>query len=68
MLGELGTQYVLKSKKAFDMVSFVESFDSNMNYKTYSDRKEKADISYKELLERDRYRSGTRMIDLVMDK
>ena len=68
MLGDLGTQYVSKSKKAFSKIQFIESFDSTLDYKNYHQRKIKADISYKELLERDRYRSGKRMIDLVKDK
>ena len=68
MLGELGTQYVLISKKAFSKIKFLESFDSNLDYKTYRVRKDKADISYKEILERDRYKTGIRMIDLVKDK
>lgn len=66
-LGELGTQYVLVSEKAFSKIKFVESFDSKLDYKIYRKRKDNADISYKEILDRDRYRSGRRMIDLVKD-
>lgn len=67
LLGELGLQYVLISEKAFSKIKFIESFDSKLDYKTYRNRKDNADISYKKILERDRYRSGKRMIDLVKD-
>ena len=67
-LGELGKQYVLISPKAFSRIKFIESFDSSLDYKSYRSRKENADNSYKVLLERDRYRAGKRMIDLVKDK
>lgn len=68
MLGNLGKQYVLVSKKAFSKLKFVDAYDSRLDYRQYHERKENADISYKELLERDRYRNGVRMIDLVRDK
>ena len=66
-LGELGKQYVLISEKAFSKVKFIESFESHLDSVSYVRRKEYADNSYKELLERDRYRSGKRMIDLVRE-
>lgn len=66
-LGDLGKQYVLVSEKAFSKVKFIESFESHLDSVSYVRRKEHADNSYKELLERDRYRSGKRMIDLVRE-
>ncbi len=66
-LGELGKQYVLISEKAFSKVKFIESFESHLDSVSYVRRKEDADNSYKKLLERDRYRSGKRMIDLVRE-
>ena len=68
LLGDLGTQYVLISPKAFSKIKFVRSFESNLTYLKYHQRKEDADQKYKSLLEKDRYREGKRMIDLVRDK
>ena len=67
-LGKLGKQYVLISEKAFSKIVFVDSFESKYDYKKYHDRKEKADKEYLSILERDRYKNGMRMIDLVRDK
>ena len=67
-LGQLGKQYVLISEKAFSRLKFVESFEAKMSPKDYMNRKKEANEIYQSLLEKDRYSSGTRLIDLVRDK
>ena len=66
--GNLGKQYVLISKHAFDLLHFEESLETNKESKTsYYDRKSKADKAYNDLINEDRYKKGTRLRDLVMD-
>ena len=66
--GDLGKQYVLISKKTFDLIHFEdyqEVFeDSRVDY--YK-RKGGADKMFTDLLNSDRYSKGTRLRDLVID-
>ena len=66
--GELGKQYVIISKRAFDLIKFVDYFEvSEENQADYYKRKGNADKIFVDLLEADRYKKGIRMRDLVMD-
>ena len=66
--GDLGKQYVLISKKAFDLIRFVDYQEAFENSKEdYYKRKGIADKVFTDLLEQDRYKKGTRLRDLVMD-
>lgn len=66
--GDLGKQYVLISKRAFNVIHFLdyeEVFEkSRIDY--YS-RKSGADKVFTDLLNADRYSKGTRLRDLVID-
>lgn len=65
--GELGKQYVLMSERAFKNLKFIEYFESTQeSKKDYYSRKNNADKSFKELLERDRYSSETKLRDLII--
>ena len=65
-LGSLGKQYVLISKKAFSLLTFLKfeetPKDSGDNY---FQRKRTADKIFGELLIKDRYSDGTRLMDLI---
>lgn len=66
--GELGKQYVLISKRAFDLIHFLnyeEVFEKSQE--DYYLRKRGADKVFTELLNSDRYVRGTRLRDLVID-
>lgn len=66
--GSLGKQYVLISKRAFNLIKFVDCFEAfEISKIDYYKRKDKADKTFKDLLESDRYKKGTRLRDLVMD-
>ena len=66
--GDLGKQYVLISKKAFKLIKFIDFQEVFENSKEdYYKRKSGADKTFKDLLEQDRYKKGTRLRDLVMD-
>ena len=66
--GELGKQYVLISKKAFDLLKFVDHMAvSSASKEEYYKRKDKADKVFADLLNQDRYSKGIRLRDLVMD-
>ena len=66
--GNLGKQFVLISKKAFDAIKYVESYPVNPQYRDdYYRRKDGAVKSFESLLLKDRYSSKERMIDLVRD-
>ena len=67
-LGELGKQYVLVSQRALNRLHFLNSYNSQMNYREYHNRKKHADSVYQSILENDRYKKGVRMFDLVRDK
>lgn len=65
---DLGKQYVLISKRAFDLIKFIDYvFVEEKSQKDYYKRKTNADKTFKELLDSDRYKKGIRMRDLVMD-
>ena len=65
--GDLGKQYVLISKKAFNLLKFVEYKEVTKESKEdYYKRKEKADKVFTELLNKDRYSKELRLRDLVI--
>ena len=67
--GDLGKQYVLVSQKAFKNISFKHYYEVDGTYrKDYYSRKNIADKTFKELLERDRYSRGKRLRDFVLDE
>jgi len=68
MNGNLGKQYVLISKKAFNRVKYISSIISDKKYmERYIRRKEAADSSYL-LLEREEMKSNNkRIIDLMKE-
>ena len=66
--GNLGKQYVVISKRAFSLLKFLdyeEAFEKNKE--DYYKRKSGADKTFRDLLNNDRYSTGTRLRDLVMD-
>lgn len=66
--GELGKQYVIVSKRAFELIHFLnyeEVFEASRD--DYYKRKSGADKVFVDLLNSDRYSKGTRLKDLVMD-
>ena len=66
--GDLGKQYVLISKKAFNLLKFVDYKEVTKESKEdYYKRKEKADRVFAELLNKDRYSKDLRLRDLVID-
>ncbi len=66
LAGELGKQYVLISKKAFNKIKFVKYEEVLNKYQgDYYSRKEIANNKFKELLIKDRYSKDTRMRDLI---
>lgn len=66
--GDLGKQYVLVSKKAFDSIKFLDYKAVSMTAKEdYYKRKNKADKVFADLLNQDRYSKATRLRDLVID-
>lgn len=66
--GDLGKQYVLISKRAFNLVRFLDYQEAFENSKEdYYRRKNGADKIFADLLNADRYSKGTRMRDLIAD-
>lgn len=66
--GNLGKQYVVVSKRAFDLIRFLdyqEAFEESRD--DYYKRKNSADKVFADLLRSDRYSSGTRLRDLIKD-
>lgn len=66
--GKLGKQYVIVSKRAFNLIHFLtyqEAFEESKE--DYYKRKSGADKVFKGLLEKDRYSNGTRLRDLIKD-
>ena len=66
--GDLGKQYVLVSRRAFDLIQFVdyeETFPANKE--DYYKRKGEADHVFEDLLNEDRYSRGTRLRDMVLN-
>ena len=67
-LGDLGTQYVLVSRKAFDRLTFIEAKESGLDFlDAYSKHINHAYAYFKEILLEERYAEGTRMRDLLKD-
>jgi hypothetical protein len=68
-LGKLGTQFVLKSKKAFDLVKFIkyETVDSSIYYAKRKAKDEKARGDYHKILEEDD-ENGIFIRDLIKGK
>lgn len=65
--GELGKQYVLISKRAFNLIRFIDYQEVFEDGRTdYYKRKNDADKTFADLLNADRYSKGTRLRDLVM--
>lgn len=66
--GDLGKQYVLISKRAFQLIKFVDYQEVlEKSQEDYYRRKNIADKIFTDLLEQDRYKKGTRLRDLVMN-
>ena len=66
--GNLGKQYALISKRAFSLIHFVDYEEVGEEHRVaYYKRKNDADKVFSDLLEKDRYAVGTRMIDFVRD-
>lgn len=66
--GNLGKQYVLISRRAFNLIRFVdyqEAFEDSKE--DYYKRKKDADKMFADLLNADRYSKGTRLRDLIAD-
>lgn len=68
LLGNLGTQYVLISEKAFSRIKFIEAIPSeSIFYERYRRRKDGADNSYRELERNERMHKAKRVRDLMME-
>ena len=66
--GDLGKQYVLISKRAFENLKFEKYYQVTSEYRNdYYSRKDKADKSFADLLINDRYSREKRLRDLVME-
>ena len=66
--GDLGTQYVLISKRAFSNLHFLDFEETHeISREQYYLRKVKADGIYAELVKNDRYIKGIRLRDLVFE-
>ena len=66
--GNLGKQYVLVSKRAFDLIHFEGYEEVSENSKDdYYKRKGSADKVFSDLLRNDRYSKEKRMRDLIID-
>ena len=66
-LGELGEQVVLKSEKAFDMLTFEEAtpVDSSIYHPKWVSRDQKAREDYRKMKERSNPLEGTFIIDII---
>lgn len=66
--GDLGKQYVIVSKRAFDLLRFVDYEKTKpSNKEDYYKRKSGADKVFTDLLNNDRYSKEKRLRDLVID-
>lgn len=67
-LGELGTQYFVRSKKAFEEICFVESIciDTNAYYERRRTREKKAIKTYRTIINKSNY-DDTFIMDLMRD-
>jgi len=64
--GNLGKQYVLLSKRAFDLLRFDSYLDVNeIHRREYYSKKEEASKLYRNLIINDRYSSETKILDLI---
>ena len=64
--GNLGKQYVIVSERAFNLLHFSEASEAGEAERAaYFSRKQTADKEFFSLIQEDRYKSGTRLIDLV---
>ena len=69
LLGNLGKQYVLISKKAFKKIKFVGAISAEQTfYERYRNRKDLADNSYRELEIKERQSKGKRVRDLMKEE
>ena len=66
-LGELGEQVVLKSEKAFDMLTFEDAtpVDSSIYHPKWVSRDQKAREDYRKMKERSNPLEGTFIIDII---
>ena len=65
-LGELETQIVLISEKAFEQISYMDSVNVDMTYSEYYDNRIKeASRRFNEILIGARYEKGIRIRDLL---
>lgn len=68
-LGNLGKQFVLISKKAFDHIKFLDSYVPDIKYiEMYKKRIDDANNQYIELEMNNRYKEGTKIRDLVSNQ
>ena len=68
LAGHLGKQYVVISKRAFDLLHFADYQEAFETAKEdYYKRKDVADKVFTDLLDSDRYSQETRLRDLVAD-
>ena len=66
--GELGKQYVLVSKRAFELLRFIDYREAvEKDRIDYYQRKDRADKRFADLLNEDRYSKKTRLRDIVID-
>ena len=66
--GHLGKQYVLISKRAFNLIQFMDYEEVySASKEDYYKRKNNADKVFADLLKEDRYSKEIRLRDLVMD-
>ena len=67
MLGNLGTQYVLVSKRAFARIKFVSSeVVDSVYYERYRQRRDVAERRFETLRFNDRYSREDRIRDLIL--
>ena len=66
--GDLGKQYVLISKRAFELIKFIDYEIAQSNRKEeYYKRKSNADKVFADLLNKNMYSRDTRLRDLIID-
>lgn len=65
-LGYLGEQIAFMSKKAFSRLKYLESSSVHKSYyDKYQNRIKDANDKFKEIAKKEKYKKGTRLIDLV---
>ena len=66
--GNLGKQYVIISKRAFNLIKFISFQETFLDSKEdYYKRRKNADKVFADLLIKDRYSNAKRLKDMVMD-